>query len=58
MNSEQRNFERRVERLKILLTRAADALEEEFGPPENPAYGIKKPIHELIADLRKEAELL
>jgi hypothetical protein len=39
--------------LKALLTRAADALEEEFGPPNDPAYGIKGPVHELIAELRK-----
>jgi chromosome segregation ATPase len=42
--------------LKSLLTRAADALEEEFGSPSDPAYGIKGPVHELISELRKAAE--
>jgi hypothetical protein len=42
-----------IEQLKKLCVRAADALEEEFGSPEDPAYGIKGPIHELIAELRR-----
>jgi hypothetical protein len=41
---------------KVLLKRAADALEEEFGSPNDPAYGIKGPVHELIIELRKAAE--
>jgi hypothetical protein len=45
-----------IERLKELCARAADALEEEFGPPEDPDYGVKGPVHELIAELRKAAE--
>jgi DNA repair exonuclease SbcCD ATPase subunit len=44
-----------IERLKTLLTRAADALEEEFGSPDAPEYGVKGPVHELIAELRKAA---
>jgi hypothetical protein len=40
---------------KQLLTRAADALEEEFGAPNDPAYGVRGPVHELIAELRKAA---
>jgi len=42
--------------LKDLCLQAADALEEEFGPPTDPAYGVKGPIHQLIAELRKAAE--
>jgi hypothetical protein len=42
--------------LKELCRRAAEALEEEFGPLDDPAYGMKGPIHELIAQLRKAAE--
>jgi hypothetical protein len=42
--------------LKALLARAADALEEEFGSANDPAYGIKGPVHELIIDLRKAAQ--
>jgi hypothetical protein len=45
-----------IERLRALVGRAADALEEEFGSPSDPAYGIKGPVHELIAELRKAAE--
>jgi hypothetical protein len=41
---------------RALLARAADALEEEFGSPDAPEYGVKGPVHELIADLRKAAE--
>jgi hypothetical protein len=41
---------------RLLLKRAADALEEEFGSPNDPAYGIKGPVHELITELRKAAE--
>jgi hypothetical protein len=43
-------------KLRALLTRAAAALEEEFGSPNDPAYGIKGPVHELIIELRKAAE--
>ena len=43
-------------RLRALCVRAADALEEEFGSPTDPAYGVKGPIHELIAELRKAAK--
>jgi len=39
--------------LKELLTRAADALEDAFGSPVDPDYGIKGPVHELIEELRK-----
>jgi len=42
--------------LKDLCLRAADALEEEFGSPTRPGYGIKGPIHNLISELRKAAE--
>jgi hypothetical protein len=41
--------------VKALLTRAADALEDEFGSPDAPEYGVKGPVHELIAELRKAA---
>jgi hypothetical protein len=40
----------------LLCARAANALEEEFGPPNDPAYGIKGPVHKLIGELRKAAE--
>jgi uncharacterized small protein (DUF1192 family) len=45
-----------IERLKALCARAADALQEEFGPPEDPDYGVRGPVHELIAELRKAVE--
>jgi hypothetical protein len=45
-----------IKEQKEILTRAADALEEEFGPSNDPAYGVKGPVHELIAELRKAAE--
>jgi hypothetical protein len=45
-----------IKRLKKLLTHAADALEDEFGDPSDPAYGIKGLMHELIAELRKAAQ--
>jgi hypothetical protein len=47
---------RLIDEEKVLLTRAADALQEEFGSPNDPAYGIKGPVHELITELRKAAE--
>jgi hypothetical protein len=43
--------------VKALCGRASDALEDEFGTPENPAYGIEGPIHELITELRKAAQV-
>ena len=42
--------------LKALCARAADALEEEFGGPFEPAYRMKGPVHDLIIELRKAAE--
>ena len=45
----------RLRRLEKLCVRAADALEEEFGSPLDPDYGISGPIHELISELRKAA---
>jgi protein subunit release factor A len=45
-----------IAQLKSLLTRAAEALEDEFGSPNDPAYGIKGPVHELISELRKAAQ--
>jgi hypothetical protein len=47
--------ELKLEVMKALLIRAADALEEEFGSPDAPEYGVKGPVHELIAELRKAA---
>jgi len=44
-----------IERLKALCACAADALEDEFGSPENPAYGVKGPVHQLIISLKKAA---
>jgi hypothetical protein len=36
---------------------AADILEEEeFGSPTEPSYGVKGPVHELIAELRRAAQ--
>jgi hypothetical protein len=43
---------------KALCARAAEALEEEFGSCEEPSYGVKGPIHELIAELRHAASRL
>jgi hypothetical protein len=45
-----------IERLKVLCARAADALEEEFGSPGDPNYGVRGPVHELISELRKAVE--
>jgi hypothetical protein len=45
-----------IQRIKALCARAAGVMEEEFGPPNDPAYGVKGPVHELIAELRKAAE--
>ena len=42
--------------LRKLCAQAAEALEEEFGSPEDPAYGFKGPVHELIVELRKVAK--
>jgi hypothetical protein len=44
------------ENIKALLIRAADALESEFGSPSEPDYGIRGPVHELIAEMRKATE--
>jgi len=41
--------------LRKLCAQAADALEDEFGSPDNPAYGVKGPVHQLIISLRKAA---
>jgi uncharacterized small protein (DUF1192 family) len=38
-----------IERLKFLN-------QEEFGSPTEPSYGVKGPVHELIAELRRAAE--
>ena len=46
----------RLHKLEDLCILAADALEEEFGSLADPAYGVKGPIHELIAELRKAAQ--
>ena len=46
----------RIAVLTALCTRAADALEDEFGSPISPTYGIKGPVHDLITQLRKTAK--
>jgi len=46
----------RIAVLTELCQRAADALEEEFGAPLSPAYGMKGPVHDLITQLRKTAK--
>jgi len=43
--------------LRSLCARAADALEEEFGSPILPAYGVRGPVHDLIAELRKASTI-
>jgi hypothetical protein len=51
-----KNLQNIVEAQNDLLVRAAEALEEEFGVPNDPAYGVKGPVHELITELRKAAQ--
>jgi hypothetical protein len=53
LNQEERKT---IDHLAKLCICAADILEEEFGSPTEPSYGVKGPVHELIAELRKAAE--